>query len=394
MMKIQIVFMRKTGLLITDMSREELAEQKGKYEGWTILSPEKDIHPCIGCFSCWKKTPGRCVIKDGYDQMAALINEAEEIVYNSRYTYGGFSRFVKNVFDRSIGYVLPYFEVSEHEMHHKRRYQDIKEITFIFRGNALSEEDKACAEQYVHAVCRNMRNRVKEVLFEEDASPVKAECREAVPASEKLILLNCSIRGKNANSETFLTNMADHLQKEYRFLRLSEYQNREEELVDQLMQAETLVLAMPLYVDGLPSTVIHLLDRLKQAGFGTGRKVYVLANLGLYESHQMKNLLSMMRAWCGVSGCAYSGSVVIGAGELIGVLIRHMKSGPVRGVTKALEALAENVTAGAKMDDLYVQPLMFPRWLYIQIANRSWDRQALASNMKPADLKICPQYEE
>ena len=37
---------------------------------------------------------------------------------------------------------------------------------------------------------------------------------------------------------------------------------------------------MPLYVDGLPSTVIHLLDRLKQTGFGTGRKVYVLANIG------------------------------------------------------------------------------------------------------------------
>jgi len=151
---------------------------------------------------------------------------------------------------------------------------------------------------------------------------------------------------------------------------------------------------MPLYVDGLPSTVIHLLDRLNQAAFGTERKVYVLANLGLYESHQMKNLLSMMRTWCRVSGCTYSGSIVISASELIGILIKYMKSVPVRGVTNALAALAENVTAGTKMEDLYVQPLMFPRWLYIQITNRSWDRQALASNMKPADLKICPQCEE
>lgn len=114
----------------------------------------------------------------------------------------------------------------------------------------------------------------------------------------------------------------------------------------------------------------------------------------LYKSHQMKNLLSMMRAWCRVSGCTYSCSIVISAGELIGVLIKYMESRPVRGVTNALAALAENVTAGTKMEDFYVQPLMFPRWLYIQIANRSWDRQALASNMKPADLKICPQYEE
>ncbi len=386
--------LKKRRLLITDMSREELAARKSQYEGWTILSPEKDIHPCVGCFSCWKKTPGRCVIKDGYDQMAALINEAEEIIYNSRYTYGGFSSFVKNVFDRSLGYVLPYFEVSENEMHHRRRYQDIKDITFIFRGNDLGKKEMASAEQYVNAVCRNMRSRVKEVLFEEETVPIRAERREVFPVHEKLILLNCSLRGKNANSETFLNEMAEHLQKEYSFFRLSEYQNRQEELINQLLQGETLVLAMPLYVDGLSSTVIRLLERLTQAGFGTGRKIYILSNLGLYESHQMKNLLSMVRAWCDMSGCEYSGSIVIGAGELIGVLIKYMKSGPVRGVTKALAALAENLNAGTKMEDLYVQPLMFPRWLYIQIANRSWDRQALASNMRPEDLKICPQYEE
>ena len=374
------------------MSREELAEQKERYEGWTILSPEKEIHPCIGCFSCWNKTPGRCVFKDGYDQMAALINEAEEIVYNSRYTYGGFSSFVKNVFDRSIGYVLPYFEVSENEMHHKRRYPDVKDITFIFRGRNLSEEEKASAEQYVHAVCRNMRNRVKEVLFEEETVLPGPEKNEVPPVHGKLVLLNCSMRGKNANSETFLSDMAVHLQREYTFLRLSEYQNKQEKLIDQLMQAETLVLSMPLYVDGLSSTVIRLLDRLTLEGFGTGRKVFVLSNLGLYESHQMNNLLSMIRAWCDVTGCAYSGSVVISAGELIGVLIKYMKSGPVRGVTKALAALAEHVNTGTAMEDRYVQPVMFPRWLYIQIANRSWDRQALASHMKPNDLKICPHY--
>ena len=379
-------------LLIHDLNEEEWNRISEKYKGWEIISDNGTIKPCIGCFGCWVKNPGRCVIKDGYDNMGAAIHRADEITVISRYTYGGFSPFVKNVFDRSIGYVLPYFEVSENEMHHKRRYPDVKDIIFIFRGNNLSEEEKARAEQYVHAVCRNMRNGVKEVLFEEETVLPGPEKKEVAPVHEKLILLNCSLRGKNANSETFLSEMAAHLQREYTFLRLSEYQNRQEKLIDQLMQAETLVLSMPLYVDGLSSTVIRLLDRLTLAGFGTGGKVFVLSNLGLYESHQMKNLLSMIRAWCDVSGCEYSGSVVISAGELIGVLIKYMKSGPVRGVTKALAALAEHVNTGTAMEDRYVQPLMFPRWLYIQIANRSWDRQALASHMKPNDLKICPHY--
>lgn len=383
----------KTGkLLITDMNREELEKYKDRYAGWMILSPEKEIHPCIGCFACWKKTPGRCVIKDGYDQMAALINEADEIVYHSRFTWGGFSSFVKNVFDRSIGYVLPYFEVSENEMHHKRRYEEIKAITFIFRGNDLSEEEKAMAEKYVHAVCRNMRSTVKEVLFEQEDACAEEENREIYPVHDKTILLNCSLRGKNANSEKFLTRAAARLNTDHEYLRLSEYQNDQDALISQLMRADTLVLAMPLYVDGLSSIVIRLLEKLRKAGEGEGRKIYILANLGLYESHQLKNLFAMIRYWCTEAGYSYCGGIAIGAGELIGVLIEQMKSGPVRDVNRALTTLAEAIDDRKTMEDLYVQPLMFPRWLYIQIANRSWDLQARSAKMKPSDLKVRTSY--
>ena len=95
-------------LIIHDLNEREWTAISEKYKGWEIISDNGTIKPCVGCFGCWLKDPGQCVMKDGYNRMGALIHKADEVVVVSRYTYGGFSSFVKNVFDRSIGWVLPF----------------------------------------------------------------------------------------------------------------------------------------------------------------------------------------------------------------------------------------------------------------------------------------------
>ena len=74
-------------LLIHDYNNEEWSKVATNYEGWKIISDDGNIRPCIGCFGCWLKTPGQCVIKDGYDQMGKLIHEADEVLIISKYTY-------------------------------------------------------------------------------------------------------------------------------------------------------------------------------------------------------------------------------------------------------------------------------------------------------------------
>ena len=98
-------------LVIHDLDEKGWNRIASEYTGWEVVSDNGKIKPCTGCFGCWLKEPGQCVIKDGYDRMGALIHKADSVIVISRYTYGGFSSFIKNVFDRSIGWVLPYFEV-------------------------------------------------------------------------------------------------------------------------------------------------------------------------------------------------------------------------------------------------------------------------------------------
>lgn len=37
----------------------------GTYKDVHIISDNGSIQHCIGCFGCWIKTPGKCVLNDG-----------------------------------------------------------------------------------------------------------------------------------------------------------------------------------------------------------------------------------------------------------------------------------------------------------------------------------------
>jgi len=41
-----------------------------------IISDTGTIQHCIGCFGCWIKTPGKCVLKDGYENMGELLSKS------------------------------------------------------------------------------------------------------------------------------------------------------------------------------------------------------------------------------------------------------------------------------------------------------------------------------
>ena len=103
-------------------------------EEMMIISDDKTITPCIGCFGCWVQTPAVCILKDQYNNMGASISKCNEVIIISQCCYGGFSPFVKNVLDRSLSYVHPYFVIRNGEMHHKRRYENQVELQVLFYG--------------------------------------------------------------------------------------------------------------------------------------------------------------------------------------------------------------------------------------------------------------------
>ena len=140
-----------------------------------VIADDTTIKPCIGCFGCWVKTPGMCIIKDGYSHMGEYLSRSDEVILISRCTYGGFSPFVKNVLDRSISYIHPYFEIRNGEMHHKHRYDHHFNLKVWFYGQDISDLEKKTAEGIVKSNSINMNCKLKDITFVQDSRIIQ-EC--------------------------------------------------------------------------------------------------------------------------------------------------------------------------------------------------------------------------
>jgi len=104
--------------------------------------------PCVGCFGCWIKTPGVCVLpKDEGTRFVAETWDADYVVYVSRITWGGYSVPIKLYADRIIPLVHPYFRKVNGEMHHQLRYASLP-VTLSVGYGARTDAEEATFIEY------------------------------------------------------------------------------------------------------------------------------------------------------------------------------------------------------------------------------------------------------
>ncbi|MEW5825244.1 MAG: flavodoxin family protein [Candidatus Bipolaricaulota bacterium] len=87
-----------------------------------IALREKKIAPCLGCFGCWVKTPGECVLADDGRDVARALARSDLMAYFTPVTFGGVSAELKKALDRMIPNISPFFARVAGETHHRRRY--------------------------------------------------------------------------------------------------------------------------------------------------------------------------------------------------------------------------------------------------------------------------------
>ena len=114
-----------------------------------------DIRPCRGCFSCWVKTPGRCIIQDDEEQILMATAASDRVIWLTPVTFGGYAPELKKALDRIIPILLPFFTRIKGETDHPQRYSRPRRLLAI---GTLKHEDAESEGVFRRLVGRNALN--------------------------------------------------------------------------------------------------------------------------------------------------------------------------------------------------------------------------------------------
>ncbi len=109
----------------------ELFFQEIGLQAETVRLREKRIGQCKGCFDCWIKTPGECIINDDAKGIMRSFVNCDVIVLLTPVTFGGHSSQLKKALDRMLGSTLPYLERYRGETRHPHRYDTAQRMVFV-----------------------------------------------------------------------------------------------------------------------------------------------------------------------------------------------------------------------------------------------------------------------
>lgn len=122
---------------LTARLNKELIRKNTDHE--IVEAANMKISPCVGCNSCWLKTPGVCAIKDDYETIIKKIISADQLWVITNTAFGFMDHKGKNVFDRIVPTLTMYLKFQGDQMRHVPRYDKTTDVGIIYQGEADDE---------------------------------------------------------------------------------------------------------------------------------------------------------------------------------------------------------------------------------------------------------------
>jgi len=96
---------------------------------------KKSVRDCIGCFTCWTKTPGVCIHKDDMTrELFPKWKEADLVVYASPLYHYTINASMKAFIERTLPALQPFFKERDGKTYHPARYRHPKVVVLSVAG--------------------------------------------------------------------------------------------------------------------------------------------------------------------------------------------------------------------------------------------------------------------
>lgn len=195
-------------------------------------------------------------------------------------------------------------------------------------------------------------------------------------------LINGSQKTKISNSRYFLDYISNYL-NDYNTYDLINHNFND--IVNSITKSNTIILAFPLYVDSPNSLTLKLLDYIYDNNINlSNKKLYVIINCGFKEGIHNITALNIIKNWANKVKVNYCGSILIGAGEIVGKkeysYITRIAKNKLKKFSKAIKDKQITKDTITTMD-------LLTNKMYCILANISWNKKAKKNNLTKLDIK-------
>lgn len=407
---------------------------------------ETRLAPCLGDFDCWTRSPGRCRTDDEAQDIARAIHDADLVVFLTPLVFGGYASHLKKAVDRLIPLIDACFHKRFGLTRHLPRYAKYPALLCIgladrpsdearsifaelaggnainllapsFRSLVVSLQDDDWQKNIAAAVHAGLRANQGDPLPIPAADALARICapdpgRMHVPRTASILIGSARPKGQST-SESLARGLAAGLEEAGIKVSLVPAINfardgyRMEKAMTTLLAGELLVVAAPLYVDGLPSLATCALERLEAELRGQPHVVKSVAgilNCGFPEALHNRSALRILRLFAHESGLAWAGGLAMGGGEILHgkplSAARLLMRSQIRALAMAAGDLAAGRGISPEASRCMARPLV-PARLFRWVAPFKWILQARPHGIswkqlhdRPLDIPIVNTYSE
>jgi multimeric flavodoxin WrbA/putative sterol carrier protein len=128
---------RKEGQSKTELMLKHLVKgmKEAGAEVETVNLREKTIRNCVGCFTCWTKTPGICIHKDDMtNELFPKWLKADLVVNASPLYHYHLNAAMKTFIERTLPVLEPFFQEDDTRTHHPLRSKHPKVVFLSVAG--------------------------------------------------------------------------------------------------------------------------------------------------------------------------------------------------------------------------------------------------------------------